>query len=52
MKTIGWLGAMGVALGVVITAPALTRLAGALVTLIVVVGLIVALLRIVWFYTR
>lgn len=32
--------------------PALGRLASALVPLVVVVGLVIALLRIVWFYTR
>lgn len=32
--------------------PTLAKLAHALVPLVVVVGLIVAVLRIVWFYTR
>ena len=32
--------------------PALTRLSGALVPLILVVGIVVAVLRAVWFYTR
>jgi hypothetical protein len=32
--------------------PALARLAGALVPLILVLGIVVAVLRLVWFYTR
>ena len=39
-----------VALGAV--GPALARLAGALVPLVLVVGTVVAVLRLVWFYTR
>jgi hypothetical protein len=32
--------------------PALARLAGALVPLVLVIGVVVAVLRLVWFYTR
>jgi hypothetical protein len=39
-----------VALGAV--GPSLERLAGALVPLVLVIGIVVAVLRLVWFYTR
>ena len=39
-----------VALGSV--GPSLTRLVGALVPLMLVAGIVVAVLRLVWFYTR
>jgi hypothetical protein len=32
--------------------PTLTRLVGALVPLVLVVGVVIAVLRLVWFYTR
>ena len=50
MKPLWWIAA--VALAALIAAPAITRLAGALVPLAVVLGLVIAGLRIVWFYTR
>ena len=33
-------------------APTLSQLAGSLVPLVLVVGIVVAVLRVVWFYTR
>lgn len=36
----------------VAASPTITRLAGALITPIVACGIVVALLRCVWFYTR
>jgi hypothetical protein len=42
-----------VGLGALLAAgPALARLAGALVPLVLVVGVVTAVLRLVWFYTR
>ena len=52
MKAASWLGAVIVALAVVTAAPTLVRLAGAVVPLIVALGIVAAVLRIVWFYTH
>jgi len=51
MKMAGWLAIATVAIAVM-SAPALIRLAGALVPLVLVVGVVVAALRIVWAVTR
>lgn len=45
------LTAVGLAV-LAVASPALIKLAGALVPLVVVVGIVVAVLRAVWFYTR
>lgn len=51
MKVSGWLAIATVAIAVM-SAPALIRLVGALVPLVLVVGVVVTLLRIVWAVTR
>jgi hypothetical protein len=48
-------GILLILVGLVVLAaasPTLTRLIGALVPLVMVVGIVVAVLRLVWFYTR
>jgi hypothetical protein len=38
--------------GLTVAAPALTRLMGALVPLVLVAGIVAAVLRLIWAYTR
>jgi hypothetical protein len=50
VKALWWM--VAVALAALITAPALTKFIHAAIPLLAVLGLIAALLRVVWFYTR
>jgi hypothetical protein len=45
------LGILGLA-ALIAAGPTLTQLAGALIPLVLVIGVVVAVLRLVWFYTR
>lgn len=45
------LGVVGLVV-LVAASPTITKLAGALIPLVLVVGVVVALLKCVWFYTR